>query len=83
MKSKGKSQGTKKIIIIFIISLILLIAGIVLSYFSSAKYVATKAVKGLGQNVIELANSTNQNTGLEENFKVTSTIKVNLQSDYF
>lgn len=83
MKSKGKSQGTKKIIIIFIISLILLIAGIVLSYFSSAKYVATKAVKGLGQNVIELANSTNKNTGLEENFKVTSTIKVNLQSDYF
>ena len=83
MKSKVKSQGTKKIIIIFIISLILLIAGIVLSYFSSAKYVATKAVKGLGQNVIELANSTNKNTGLEENFKVTSTIKVNLQSDYF
>lgn len=83
MKSKGKNQGTKKIIIIFIISLILLIAGIVLSYFSSAKYVATKAVKGLGQNVIELANSTNKNTGLEENFKVTSTIKVNLQSDYF
>ena len=82
MESKGKSQKQKKIIVIFIISLILLIAGIILSYFSSAKYVAKRAVKVMSQNVIELANSRNQ-TGLEENFKTTSTIKVNLQSDYY
>ena len=82
MESKGKSQKQKKIIVIFIISLILLIAGIILSYFSSAKYVAKRAVKVMSQNIIELANSRNQ-TGLEENFKTTSTIKVNLQSDYY
>ena len=82
MESKGKRKKQKKIIVIFIISLILLIAGIILSYFSSAKYVAKRAVKVMSQNVIELANSRNQ-TGLEENFKTTSTIKVNLQSDYY
>ena len=82
MQKQVKTQKQKKIIVIFIISLILLIAGIILSYFSSAKYVAKRAVKVMSQNVIELANSRNQ-TGLEENFKTTSTIKVNLQSDYY
>lgn len=80
--NKVKKQKTK-IIVIFLVALILLIAGIILSYFSSAQYVAQRVVKVMGKNMVELVNNGNQNTGLEENFKTTSTIKMNLQSEYF
>lgn len=80
--NKIKKQQTK-IIIIFLGALILLIAGITLSYFSSAQYVAQRVVKVMGKNMVELVNNGNQNTGLEENFKTTSSVKMNLQSEYF
>ena len=80
--NKIKKQKTK-IIIIFLGALILLIAGITLSYFSSAQYVAQRVVKVMGKNMVELVNNGNQNTGLEENFKTTSSVKMNLQSEYF
>src|SRR5699024_7623516 len=80
--NKIKKQKTK-IIIIFLGALILLIAGITLSYFSSAQYVAQRVVKVMGKNMVEQVNNVNQNTGLEENFKTTSSVKMNLQSEYF
>ena len=80
---ENKKKKSKIVIIVLVVAIILLAGGITLSYLTSAKYVAKKAVKLMSENAVELANSGKTETGLEENFNTTSTIKVNLQSDYF
>lgn len=80
---ENKKKKTKIVIIVLVVAIILLAGGITISYLTSARYVAKRAVKLMSENVVELANSGKTETGLEENFNKTSTIKVNLQSDYF
>lgn len=80
---ENKKKKSKIVIIVLVVAIILLAGGITLSYLTSAKYVAKRAVKLMSENAVELANGRKTETGLEENFNKTSTIKVNLQSDYF
>lgn len=80
---ENKKKKTKIVIIVLVVAIILLAGGITFSYLTSAKYVAKRAVKLMSENAVELANGRKTETGLEENFNKTSTIKVNLQSDYF
>ena len=80
---ENKKKKTKIVIIVLVVAIILLAGGITISYLTSAKYVAKRAVKLMSENAVELANGRKTETGLEENFNKTSTIKVNLQSDYF
>ena len=76
---ENKKKKTKIVIIVLVVAIILLAGGITISYLTSAKYVAKKAVKLMSENAVELANSGKTETGLEENFNTTSTIKVNIE----
>ena len=82
MEKKEKKRGHKLVIVLILLSIALLAGGGVLTYFTSPKYVAQTVIKEMGENATQiLANR--QETGLEENYSTTGTLKIDLQSDYF
>ena len=79
----GKKKSKKKIIVIFgIIGMILLAGGGILSYLTSKTFVATTVVKNLTENAIKVM-AQREETGLEDNYKTVSNVKINIQSDYY
>ena len=82
IKKKKKKKGKKLVVGLIILGLILIAGGGVLTYFSSPSYVSKTVIKEFGQKATELMNSRIE-TGLEDNYKTTSNIKMNLKSDYF
>ena len=82
MEKEKKKKGKKLVVELMILGLILIAGGGVLTYFSSPSYVSKTVIKEFGQKATELMNSRIE-TGLEDNYKTTSNIKMNLTSDYF
>ena len=82
MDKAKKKKGKKSIIILFILGLMLITVGSVLAYLSSPSYVSKTVIKEFSQKAIELIGNRAE-TGLEDNYKTTSNIKINLKSDYF
>ncbi len=82
MEKDKKKKGKKLVVELIILGLILIAGGGVLTYFSSPSYVSKTVIKEFGEKVTELMNSRIE-TGLEDNYKTTSNIKMNLTSDYF
>ena len=82
MEKKEKKRGHKLVVVLILLSIALLAGGGILTYFTSPKYVAQTVIKEMGENATQiLANR--QETGLEENYSTTGTLKIDLQSDYF
>lgn len=82
MEKAKKKKGKKSIILLFILGLMLITVGSVLAYLSSPSYVSKTVIKEFSQKAIELIGNRVE-TGLEDNYKTTSNIKINLKSDYF
>lgn len=82
MEKAKKKKGKKSIILLFILGLMLITVGSVLAYLSSPSYVSKTVIKEFSQKAIELIGNRAE-TGLEDNYKTTSNIKINLKSDYF
>ena len=82
MDKAKKKKGKKSIILLFILGLMLITVGSVLAYLSSPSYVSKTVIKEFSQKAIELIGNRAE-TGLEDNYKTTSNIKINLKSDYF
>lgn len=79
----GKKKSKKKLVLILgILGIIMLVGGGVLSYFTSKTYVATTVVKNMTENAVQIM-AQGQETGLEDNYKTVSNVKINLQSDYY
>ena len=79
----GKKKSKKKLVLILgILGIIMLAGGGVLSYFTSKTYVATTVVKNMTENAVQVM-AQGQETGLEDNYKTVSNVKINLQSDYY
>ncbi len=75
-------KGKKKITILIILGIILICGGIILTYLSSPSYVSKTVIKEFGQKATDVITNKLE-TGLEENYKTTSSIKMDLKSDYF
>lgn len=82
MEKAKKKKGKKSIILLFILGLMLITVGSVLAYLSSPSYVSKTVIKEFSQKAIELIGNRVE-TGLEDNYKTASNIKINLKSDYF
>jgi len=82
MDKAKKKKGKKSIILLFILGLMLITVGSVLAYLSSPSYVSKTVIKEFSQKAIELIGNRVE-TGLEDNYKTASNIKINLKSDYF
>ena len=82
MEKAKKKKGKKSIRLLFILGLMLITVGSVLAYLSSPSYVSKTVIKEFSQKAIELIGNRAE-TGLEDNYKTTSNIKINLKSDYF
>ena len=79
----GKKKSKKKLVLILgILGIIMLAGGGVLSYFTSKTYVATTVVKNMTENAVQVM-AQGQETGLEDNYRTVSNVKINLQSDYY
>lgn len=79
----GKKKSKKKLVLILgILGIIMLAGGGVLSYFTSKTYVATTVVKNMTEKTVQIM-AQGQETGLEDNYKTVSNVKINLQSDYY
>ena len=79
----GKKKSKKKLVLILgILGIIMLAGGSVLSYFTSKTYVATTVVKNMTENAVQVM-AQGQETGLEDNYRTVSNVKINLQSDYY
>lgn len=75
-------KGKKKITILIILGIILICGGIILTYLSSPSYASKTVIKEFGQKATDVITNKLE-TGLEENYKTTSSIKMDLKSDYF
>lgn len=75
-------KGKKRITILIILGIILICGGIILTYLSSPSYVSKTVIKEFGQKATNVITNKLE-TGLEENYKTTSSIKMDLKSDYF
>lgn len=82
MENKKNKKQKRIIIILFILGIMLTIGGGVLTYLSSPNYVSKVAFKQFSKKATELIESRIE-TGLEDNYKKTSNIKIALNSDYF
>lgn len=82
MKHKEKKKGKKSVVILIVLGLILFASGTALTYLSSPGYVSKTVIKEFSKKAQE-AMTNNTETGLEENYKTISNIKMNLNSDYF
>ena len=82
MEKAKKKKGKKSIRLLFILGLMLITVGSVLAYLSSPSYVSKTVIKEFSQKAIELIGNRVE-TGLEDNYKTASNIKINLKSDYF
>lgn len=81
-EKKERKRNKKVIIIVLILGILLVAGGAVLTYLTSAKYVTSTVIKNVSKNAISFIDKDTQ-TGLEENYKMISTIKINLKSDYY
>ena len=70
MANEEKKSGKKSVVFLIIIGLILAVAGGVLTYLTSPKYVATTAIKQVQDAMTSLVNQRTE-TGLEDNYKTT------------
>lgn len=82
MENKEKKKGKKSVVILIVLGLILVAGGVTLTYLSSPGYVSKTVIKEFSKKATE-AMTNNTETGLEEDYKTISNIKMNLKSDYF
>ena len=84
MNENVKKKGPNKIfgILLLLIAVIAIGAGIFLTYITSPKFIATETIKKMSENIVSFMDNNKTDTGLEENYKKTSTVTMNLQSDY-
>ena len=84
MNENVKKKGPNKIfgILLLLIAVIVIGAGIFLTYITSPKFIATETIKKMSENIVSFIDNNKTDTGLEENYKKTSTVTMNLQSDY-
>ena len=84
MNENIKKKGPNKIfgILLLLIAVIAIGAGIFLTYITSPKFIATETIKKMSENIVSFMDNNKTDTGLEENYKKTSTVTMNLQSDY-
>ena len=84
MNENVKKKGPNKIfgILLLLIAVIVIGAGIFLTYITSPKFIATETIKKMSENIVSFMDNNKTDTGLEENYKKTSTVTMNLQSDY-
>lgn len=76
-----KSKKQLLNMILLILALCLIAGGSILAYITSPKYVTTSVIKKTGKTLTNLMNNKIE-TGLDENYKLTGNLKINLQSDY-
>lgn len=84
MNENVKKKGPNKIfgILLLLIAVIVIGAGAFLTYITSPKFIATETIKKMSENIVSFMDNNKTDTGLEENYKKTSTVTMNLQSDY-
>lgn len=84
MNENVKKKGPNKIfgILLLLIAVIAIGVGIFLTYITSPKFIATETIKKMSENIVSFMDNNKTDTGLEENYKKTSTVTMNLQSDY-
>lgn len=82
MEKKEEKKGKKGVVLLLILGLILVGGGVVLTYISSPKYVSQTVMKKFASKISETMNNQIQ-TGLEDNYKNISNIKIDLKSDYY
>ena len=82
MAKVQKEKKNKLGVFLLFISILLLAAGGVLTYLTSPKYVASTVLKETGTSLTKWL-SNDESTGLEDNYQMSGTLKINLQSDYY
>lgn len=82
MENNSKKSGKKGLMILVILGIILIAGGAALTYLSSPEYVSKAIIKEFGEKATALMNKKTE-TGLENDYKKESNVKLNLKSDYF